>query len=85
VRAQIDRGFYEFMYGLDVLLRERERMDGRTLGQADRRRSLRLRYELALAADPFVACEAHAAGLDLVVRSPLLPQEPVALRILDLP
>lgn len=84
VRVQLDRNDYELMYGVHVLLDERERMTGERLSPYERRAVLATRIELALAGDPVLSCERRADGLDLVVRSPLLPREPVTIRILDL-
>lgn len=84
VREQFNYNFYEFMYGLDLLLRERERLAGRPLGQDERRRSLPPRFELALDRDPFVRVETGARAMDIVVRPPFGVPDGVPVRVLDL-
>ena len=67
-RDQVDRGFYEFMFGADLLLRQRERLAGRLGTAQDRRRALVPRLIAALAGDPFVSCEEDRTGLNLIIR-----------------
>ena len=84
IREQFDRNFYEFMYGVDVLARESERLAGRSRTQAERRTALVPRFELALERDPFVRTEASPAGIDLIVTPPLGGFAEVRMSILDL-
>lgn len=84
IREQFNYNFYEVMYALDLLLRERERLASRPLRQDERRQSLAARFEMALSRDRFVRCEASAAGVDVVVRPPFSELEEVAIRVLDL-
>lgn len=84
VRVQLDRNYYELFYAVHVLLLARERMTGEPLPPAERRRVLATRVELALDGDPVLSCERGDRALDLVARSPLLPAEPVRIRLLDL-
>lgn len=84
VREQFEHNFYEFMYGLDLLVRESERRAGRTPDQAQRRRSLVPRLELALERDRFVRLETGTAGADLVVLPPMGDAKDVVVRLLDL-
>jgi hypothetical protein len=39
---------------------------------------------MALSTDRFVRCEARADHVDLIVRSPLRPEAPVRMRLLDM-
>jgi hypothetical protein len=84
VREQFDRNFYEFMFGLDALLRHRESLAGRRASQEERRSSLVARYEMALEGDRFARPEVSAAGVDLRVTSPLRTSERVLVRLMDL-
>ena len=84
VREQFDRNFYEFMYGLDALLRHRESMAGRSPSQHERRCDLVARYEMALGTDRFARAELSDAGVDILVRTPLRARDEVTLRLLDL-
>lgn len=84
IREQFNFNFYEFMYGLDLLLRERERLSGRPLKQDERRMSLGPRFELALEGDPYVRVEADSRALDIVVKPPFNACAPVPIRTVDL-
>ncbi len=83
MRRQFERNLYEYLYGADRLLRERERMAGATRGREERRRDLGARLQLALERDPYVAVEGCGTHMDLA----LLPHEGHApelrLRMLD--
>lgn len=84
IREQFNFNYYEFMYGLDLLLRERERLAGRPLNQEERRKSLPSRFEVALSGDRFVRAEKNGQSLDVVVRPPLNACPDVAIRAVDL-
>jgi len=84
VREQFNRNLYEVMYGLDALVREADRMAGRSPTPAERRAALVPRFEMALANDPFVRCEVSGSGLDLVVRPPPGGEADVPIRVIDL-
>jgi len=84
VRVQLDRNYYELFYAVHVLLLERERMTGEPLPPAARRKVLATRIELALEGDPVLSAEPGPHALDVVVRAPLLPYDPVRIRLLDL-
>lgn len=84
IREQFNYNFYEMMYGLDLLLRERERLAGRSLRQDERRAVAAAHFELALSRDPFVRCEPSSDGLDLVVCPPFPELEGVPIRVIDL-
>ena len=83
VREQFNYNFYEVMYAVDLLLRERERLSGRPLRQDERRRALAPRIEMALARDKFLRCEFNESGLDVVVRPPFAELPDVPVRVLD--
>lgn len=80
IRRQIDRNYYELMYGLDAILDVRDRWQGRARSQLVRRESVAARLELALAGDAFVRAVDRGDGVDLEVRG---PGEPVSVRVLD--
>lgn len=84
VRDQFDRNFYEFLYGIDVLSRESERLVGRSRTQAERRAALVPRFELALEGDRFVRTEVSSAGLGVVVKSHLGGFADVPISVIDL-
>jgi hypothetical protein len=76
-RRQYERNFYEFMYGLDRLLAERERRSGRASGLRARRMELAARVELALEGDPYARAERAGGSVDIVSGG-------ASLRFLDL-
>ncbi len=76
-RRQYERNFYEFMYGLDRLLAERDRRTGRTPERAARRVELAGRLELSLEGDRFARVERSGGSVDIVTGG-------TALRFLDL-
>src|SRR3990172_201778 len=82
IREQFNYNFYEFMYGLHLLLVARERLAGRTLTQEERRRTVAPRFEMALARDPFTRVETGADGMDVVVRPALGAGQDVPIRVL---
>ncbi len=84
VREQLDHNLYEVLYGLDTVQRVAERVAGRRLTAAERRRKMALRVELALEGDPFLRAERRSDGLDLVITTPLRPDAPVVTRLFDL-
>lgn len=81
IRRQIDRNYYELMYGLDAILDVRDRWLDRERSQLARRESVAARLELALAGDPFVRAIDAGDGIDLEVRAP--DGEPVRVRVID--
>ncbi|MCB9686690.1 MAG: hypothetical protein H6738_23900 [Alphaproteobacteria bacterium] len=82
-REQLEHNLYEVLFGMDVVQRYQERLTGRALSIAERRRKMALRVELALDDDPFLTTERSGGGLDLVARTPLRPDEPVVFRLFD--
>ncbi len=81
VRRQIDRNYYELMYGLDAILDVRDRWLDRERSPSARRESVAARLSLALAGDPFVRVIDEGDGVDLEVRAPAIG--PVRVRVLD--
>jgi hypothetical protein len=84
VREQFNYNYYEFMYGLDLLLRARERLADHALSQGERRQALAARFPIALARDPFTRIETNSRGVDVVVRPPFEACPDVPIRVLDL-
>lgn len=84
IREQFNYNFYEFMYGLDLLLRARERLADHALAQDERRQSLAARLHIALARDSFARIETNGRCADVVVRPPFGACPDVPIRILDL-
>jgi hypothetical protein len=81
IRRQIDRNYYELVYGLDALLDVRDRWLDRERSQVARRDSMAARLELALAGDAFVRTVDVGEGVDLEVRAP--GGDAVRVRVLD--
>lgn len=84
IRRQLDWNFYEFMYGVDMLARERERAASRYLTQSDRRADVSTRFELALANDRFIRCEQSLNGLDIVIKHPEIRMDEIPIRLIDM-
>jgi len=83
IRKQFDRNFYEFMYGLDRLLNERDRMSERHPDREARRQEVAARLGLALDRDHFITVEKAPGHLDAVIRPAAGPVKEVRARILD--
>ena len=84
ITKQFDRNYYEFMYGLDVLLRERMLLAHKHWNIDDFRSALAIRLEIALHKDSFVKCESSNTGIDLIIRPRIEHSEDVCIKILDL-
>jgi len=84
IKKQFDRNFYEFMYGLDKLLGERDRLAGRPVDRQARRKELSARLELALAKDSFLELERDKDHLDAIIKPTKGPVRQVTMRFLDL-
>jgi hypothetical protein len=69
---QFDRNFYEFMYGVDCLLRERDKMQKKASELAILRESFAARLELAIQNDQYLKLERSRNALNLI----LLPKQP---------
>ncbi|MEW5760336.1 MAG: hypothetical protein AB1779_06190 [Candidatus Thermoplasmatota archaeon] len=83
VRFQFERNFYEFMYCLDILLRERARLTSSYSSIEDLRSTLAIRLEIALARDSFLKCESSKNSVNIVVKPPIGAID-VPIRVLDL-
>jgi hypothetical protein len=83
ITKQFDRNFYEFMYGLDKLLNERDRCNGRPVDRQSRRKELASRLELALAKDRYLKLERDGEHLDIFIRPAQGPAREVKMRFLD--
>ena len=83
ITKQFNRNFYEFMYGLDKLLSERDRRVGRPVDRQARRKELASRLELALAKDRYLTLERSGEHLDVIVRPSEGPVRQVKVRFLD--
>ncbi|MBI5000133.1 MAG: hypothetical protein HZB92_01195 [Euryarchaeota archaeon] len=80
---QFGRNFYEFMFGLDLLMTERARLVSTTQTIAGRRSELAARYEMALMGDPCGRTERSSDGLDLVLKPTEKAVGDVAIRLVD--
>lgn len=83
VREQFERKLYEFLFGLDAIVRVAERLAANPRTPAQRRSDLALRFELALDADPVVRVARHADGLDLHITPPATPDHHACVRLID--
>ena len=83
MRKQFDRNFYEFMYGLDRLVNERDSLSQRTVDRESRRQELAARLELAVGKDRFLSLERNGPALDAVMRPTIGPVKEVRARMLD--
>jgi hypothetical protein len=54
IKAQYQRNFYEFMFGLDRLIRYREDLKGKELSWPARRAGLGAMFEMSLSDDPYL-------------------------------
>ncbi|MBX3272474.1 MAG: hypothetical protein KF729_19600 [Sandaracinaceae bacterium] len=81
IAKQLDRNYYDVMYGLDALLGVRDAWLDRAPDRDARRASAAARLALALAPDPFVCALEVDGGLDLEVRAP--DGAPVRARVID--
>lgn len=82
IRRQIDRNYYELVFGLDAMLDVRDRWLDRASDGRARREAVLARLELALSGDPFVRVAVMDGAVELVVRAPA-GREPVRVRFLD--
>ncbi len=84
VHHQFGRNFYEFMFVLDTLIRERERRAGISHIQAVRREDFASRLELALGHDGFTRCERTSSALDIIITPHVGGCESIPERVVDL-
>jgi hypothetical protein len=64
---QFDRNFYEFMYGVDCLLRERDKMQQKVSELEVLRESFAARLELAIQNDPYSQLDRRGKALNLII------------------
>jgi hypothetical protein len=81
IQRQIDRNYYELMFGLDAILDVRDRWLERESDPRARRESIAARASLALAGDPFVELDDRGDTIDLCIRQS--DDAPVRVRFLD--
>lgn len=82
VERQLDRNFYEVMYGLDAMLDVRDGWLERPRDLRARRESVATRIVLAARGDRFVEAIDVGDGIDLRVRMPG-GRDPLRIRVLD--
>jgi hypothetical protein len=83
MKRQFDRNFYEFVYGLDCLLRERDQMANRRTPRIALRLGLMARLELALENDNFVELKRTGKSLNISINPPEDQVEGVSVKMLD--
>jgi uncharacterized protein YoaH (UPF0181 family) len=83
VKKQVNRNYYEFMYCLDLLIKERDRMNGRITNQKQKRELLFNMLDLALIDDQFLEIENTNNHLDLII-NPNMEFNQVSMRFIDL-
>lgn len=83
-RRQLERNFFEFMFGLDALLSESYLMENKERTPGERRQDLAVRFEMALMMDPFAIPERSNDGLDIYVDAPGIIDEAERIRLIDL-
>lgn len=83
IKRQFDRNYYEFMYGLDTLLKERQHLSGLPTPRWELRQVLAERLELALKRDPFVELNRaeHTLYIELIPHSEKVPK--VTIKMLN--
>jgi len=84
IKRQFNRNLYEFMYGLDCLLDQRDAMRGRETSRDARRRELALRMDLALAADRHLQLEQRGGRVILTIDPGVDGLSPVTINIIDI-
>jgi len=84
MKRQFNRNLYEFMYGLDCLLDERDAMTGREATRDARRRELALRMDLALAGDRHLDIEEREGRVDLRVTPDAEGISQITIKIMDM-
>jgi hypothetical protein len=83
MKRQFDRNFYEFMYGLDCLLRERDKMTDSITSREGLRYALGTRLELALQSDTFLSLEKSHSSLHIILK-PLMKDIPeLKIKMID--
>lgn len=83
LRRQLERNFFEFMFGLDALLSETYLMENREYLPHERRQDIAARFEMALMMDSYARPERVKDGLDILVDAPGILNEPERIRLID--
>jgi len=83
IRKQFERNFFEFMFGLDNILSEIDRMFDRKPTISTRRKELASRIELAVMGDDFINAELGKSGLDLILKPFDSSLDDIPIRIVD--
>ena len=84
LRRQLERNFFEFMFGLDALLSERYLLENNELTPDERRQDIAVRFEMALMMDRYAQPEKGENSLDILVDAPGVIDEPERIRLIDL-
>lgn len=86
ILSQFNRNYYEFMYGLDALMRQRCLLTNTHTGfsMEDMRSTLAIRFEMALNNDPFIEFNNSGDAVDIDILPLVREAEPVTVRLLDL-
>ncbi len=86
IYSQFNRNYYEFMYGLDALLRQRCLLTNMyaAVSIEDIRSTLAVRFEMALNKDPFIELNYSGDALDIVIFPLIGEVGHVTLRLVDL-
>jgi len=83
MKRQFDRNYYEFMYGLDILLKERQRLSNLHTSRLELRQILAERLDLALKRDLFVELNRteNTLYIELIPQGEEVPK--VSIKMLD--
>ncbi len=84
--SQFNRNYYEFMFGLDALLRQRTffAKSDAFVSIEEQRFSLAARFEMALINDRFTEIQNSGDAVDIIVLPLLEDIEPITVRLIDL-
>ncbi|MCK5397351.1 MAG: hypothetical protein KAJ33_03795, partial [Thermoplasmata archaeon] len=83
LRKQFERNYFEFMFGLDNILSEIDRMFDRKPTVAVRRKELASKMEMAVMGDDFIKSEMSNSGLDLILKPLDAGLEDIPIRVVD--
>lgn len=86
ILSQFNRNYYEFMYGLDALLRQRSFFvqSDTFFSIEDLRFDLAVRFEMALNKDPFIELKNSGDAIDIVILPLTGDVEAVTVKLVDL-
>ena len=83
VLKQVNRNYYEFMYSLDLLLKERDKKLGKKSDQFNKREFVANLIEMAVIGDQYLKSELSSTALDLII-DPKNNYEKISFRFIDL-